>query len=217
MEHDANRTHLLDPLMLDLCEPLGKLILDVGCGEGRFCRMLSSRGAKSVGLDPVKILIKRACELGSQCAIGDAERLPFLSQTFDTVSSYVALVDVPDFRRAIAEMARVAKRGGSLVVSIVHPMTSTIPYWEKDASGNKLFRRLDHYFDEIGERVAWSGIDVCNWHRPLEAYVQAFLECGLILDRFIEPRPSEQQVAERPAIAEHLRVPNFLAMRWCKQ
>ena len=44
--NDRNRTMLLDPIMLDLCGDVrGQRMLDLGCGEGRFCRMLA-RGAE---------------------------------------------------------------------------------------------------------------------------------------------------------------------------
>jgi 2-polyprenyl-3-methyl-5-hydroxy-6-metoxy-1,4-benzoquinol methylase len=44
---------MLDPLMLRLCgDVAGKRVIDVGCGEGRFSRMLAERGAASVGIDP---------------------------------------------------------------------------------------------------------------------------------------------------------------------
>ena len=49
---DPNRTLLLDPIMLDLCgDVAGKRVLDLGCGEGRFCRMLAERGALCTGID----------------------------------------------------------------------------------------------------------------------------------------------------------------------
>ena len=49
---DRNRTLLLDPVMLDLCGDVhGRSAVDIGCGEGRFSRMLSERGASVVGID----------------------------------------------------------------------------------------------------------------------------------------------------------------------
>ena len=46
-------------LIADMVEP-GTRALDVGCGEGRFCRMMQDRGVQTVGIDPAKGLIARA-------------------------------------------------------------------------------------------------------------------------------------------------------------
>ncbi len=45
---------MLDPLILHLCGDVsGRHTIDVGCGEGRFSRMLAERGALTTGIDPL--------------------------------------------------------------------------------------------------------------------------------------------------------------------
>src|SRR5258706_13174405 len=49
---DKNRTELLDPVMLEQCSDVeGLRVLDLGCGEGRFSRMVAERGARVTGID----------------------------------------------------------------------------------------------------------------------------------------------------------------------
>jgi 2-polyprenyl-3-methyl-5-hydroxy-6-metoxy-1,4-benzoquinol methylase len=59
------RNSLLDPVMLDACGKVeGLNVLDCGCGEGRFCRMLAECGAKYVlGLDLCELMIEAAQKL----------------------------------------------------------------------------------------------------------------------------------------------------------
>jgi ubiquinone/menaquinone biosynthesis C-methylase UbiE len=80
-------------------------VLDVGCGEGRFCRQLAALGAKTVGLDLVRELVReaRARQPDGAFVEGSGEALPFRESCFDLVISYVTLVDIPDFRKAISE------------------------------------------------------------------------------------------------------------------
>lgn len=216
VDADANRSHLLDPIMLTLCETTGKTALDIGCGQGRFCRMLTERGASAIGIDPIRAMIEEASRLGGTYLVADAQALPFQAEAFDVTVSYLALIDIPDFDSAIREMARVTARGGFLVIATVHPMTTSIPYWHKDSDGNRIYWRVDRYFEERCERVSWSGIDVSNWHRPMERYMGSLIGSGLILDTFIEPKPTARQVDERPSLADQVRVPNFVVMRWRK-
>lgn len=216
-EGDPHRTHLLDPVMLDLCGDVrGRRALDVGAGEGRFSRMLAARGARVAACDPTRGLIEAAAGRGTPGPLlASAERLPFGSGSFDLVVSYLQLIDVGDFRAAIAEMARVAAPGGRLVVANLNGFCTTSPRaWVRGADGARLHVAVDHYLDERPVEVDWSGIRVVNHHRPLEAYMEAFLRAGLTLRRYLEPAPTPSAAAQRPHIADNLRVPFFNAMVW---
>ena len=218
-EGDLNRTFLLDPVMLELCGDVGgQLVLDVGCGEGRFSRLLEAQGAHVVGIDPAQSLIREASarSLGAvRCARASAEQLPFHCGAFDLVVSYVMLVDVPDIVSAISEMARCLRPGGCLVVSNVSFMSAGNG-WIRDENHLRLHYPVDRYFEERPVELDWQGIRVRNWHRPLQSYMQAFLRSGLILRDFIEPFPPDDSLRDDPRYEDWYRAPNFVAMRWQK-
>ncbi len=218
VEADPNRTHLLDPILLNLCGDVSGLkVLDIGCGNGRFCQFLADRGADCFGIDVVPSFVQAASKLEiGNFALGDGAHLPFRTNSFDVVISYLSILDIEDYQSAIREMSRVLLPGGRCIVANVHPMVSSIPGWVKDEAGNKLHWRIDRYFEERGEVAEWSGIRVFNWHRPQEAYFRAFLESGFSLTKLIEPKPTEEQAKVRPAIADNLRVPNFIVYEWTK-
>src|SRR5687767_8471046 len=94
---DPNRDVLLDPVMLGAAGDVNRLrICDVGCGEGRFSRMLAERGAVVTGIDPTRSLIQeaRSRHPKGEYLRSSAESLPFAPQTFDIVASYLSLIDV---------------------------------------------------------------------------------------------------------------------------
>ena len=98
----------------------GKTVIDIGCGEGRFCRLLASLGALVTGIDITEALIERARDLGGTgqtYLLGDAEDLADVEDdSFDLAVSYIVIADLLDYRRSIREAYRVLKPGGRFVV-----------------------------------------------------------------------------------------------------
>lgn len=214
---DWGREYVLDPAMLARLDGRWfESALDVGCGEGRFCRILKNRAGSVIGIDPTQPLLDEARRRDPDGLYlrGRAEQLPVPPDRFDLVVSYLTLIDIPDFRTAIAEMARVLRPGGTLLIANLTAMiTAGAPMrgWVTDAAGRRLHYPVDNYLTESCYWDAWDGIHIQNWHRPLSAYMQAFLGAGLELVVFDEPEP----VATAPDRHErYRRVPWFLLMEW---
>jgi SAM-dependent methyltransferase len=215
---DFSREFILDAPML-ACVERGRFAnaLDVGCGEGRFSRMLAARGIGTVGIDPTEALLQEARrrDPGGDYRHGRAEALDFPDASFDLVVSYLTLIDIPDIRRAIPEMVRVLRPGGSLLIANLTSFFTAAPVygWERDADGKALRFCIDHYLEERAEWVSWREMRILNWHRPLGVYMALLLEQGLVLRYFDEPSP----VGGDPDLAaRYRRVPFFMVMEWQK-
>ncbi len=216
---DFGRRYVLDPIMLPRALATApQTALDVGCGEGRFCRMLGERGIETTGIDPTAALIARAQELDAVGAYIEAsgEALPFADRSFDLVVSYLSLIDIPDFATAIAEMARVLKPGGVLLIANLNGFNTACgdTGWVRDARCELLYYPVDHYLEERAFRTAWRGIRIGNHHRPLTAYMRVLLGAGLTLTHFEEPAPIAG--APEPKADRYRRAPWFLVMEWRK-
>ena len=215
---DPNRVLLLDEVMLDLCGDVeGRDVLDVGCGEGRFCRMLAACGARTVGVDPTVELLAEARRQQPNGVFhaASAEALPVADASMDLVVSYVALVDIPDFRGAIREMARVLRPGGCCVVANLNSFsTASTLYWARDENGNKRHWTMDNYMVERTVSAEWAGMSIVNWHRPLSAYMQSFLQARLTLEHFDEPVPKPAVIRMHPSMQDFHRLPHFWVMVW---
>lgn len=219
-EHgDFGRRYVLDPVMLPRAlAAMPQSALDVGCGEGRFCRMLARHGVAAVGLDPTAALLAVARRRDTRgCYVeGSAEQLPFASARFDLVVSYLTLIDIPDIGAAIPEMARVLRPGGTLLIANLNGFNTACgdQEWIKDAAGRRQHFPLDRYLEDRAMWIEYRGIRIVNHHRPLSAYMRALLDTGLALTHFDEPRPSADAPASRAAA--YARVPWFLVMEWRK-
>jgi len=103
-----------------LAELCGKLVLDAGCGGGRYTRVAADHGANVVGVDRSSA-VEKARSLTSehanvQLVQADLTRLPFRPQTFDLVFSIGVLHHSPDCRASFDSVANMVKPGGTLSV-----------------------------------------------------------------------------------------------------
>jgi SAM-dependent methyltransferase len=101
--------------------------LDAGCGTGTFllplARRLVPQGATVIGLDLAEGTLGLARVrvqtegLPVECVLGDVEALPLADGVFDLVLANYMLYHVPDLYRAIAELRRILRPGGTLLAA----------------------------------------------------------------------------------------------------
>jgi SAM-dependent methyltransferase len=211
---DFSRREILDPALERIIGHVnGVHVLDVGCGEGRYARVLANRGAQVTGIDPVEEFIVWARERhhAGSYVLGSAEDLPFPDHSYDLVLSYLSLVDIVDYRRAIREMCRVAKRSGRIVLVTVSNFNVSPEGWVRDEQGRKLYRAVDDYMEERSMDLHWNGIHIRNYHRPLSAILGEFFQAGALMNGFFEPLPAPNS----PVYEDERRAPCFQIMTFC--
>lgn len=90
----------------------GAWVLDIGCGDGTPVHVLTRRGQRAVGLD----LRPWPWSTTSHFVQGDGLHLPFREGIFDAVGSFAMLEHLEHPEGLLAEMARVVRPGGRVVV-----------------------------------------------------------------------------------------------------
>ena len=135
-------------LLLELLDPQpGERILDAGCGSGIFTGEVLDRGATVVGLDLSLPMLGAARRRHARtrffglCA--DLSALPFADASFDRVWSMTAIEFIADAAPALAELERVTRPGGTIVVTTLNSLS---PWAEertrKGQAGHELFSRV---------------------------------------------------------------------------
>ena len=112
------------PLFLSWLDiPVGRRWLDVGCGTGALCAAIVDHCSPSsvAGVEPSEGFLKTAKEnLAGRAVLhqGNATAIPLADASVDVVVSGLVLNFVPDQRAALAEMARVTGRGGTIAAYV---------------------------------------------------------------------------------------------------
>jgi SAM-dependent methyltransferase len=120
-------------MLEDLPLSANGLALDVATGTGEFARAIAPQVSSVIGLDATQAMMEQGKKFIAQARIGNisfqkgiAQNLPFEDESFDIVASRYAFHHFADPKPVIAEMARVCKVGGHvIIVDIIVPDEST--------------------------------------------------------------------------------------------
>jgi len=188
--HDTFWHHTCPQLLAFLPAP-GVLTLDLGCGEGRLARELTARGHHVIGVDSSPTLAHLAVthEQSTPTVLADVARLPVRDGVADLAVACLSFQDVDDLPGAVRDAAAALRPGGRLCVAIVHPINSAGAFADESADAPFVIR--GSYLDEFrySDRIERDGLAMTfhSAHRPLETYVRAFADAGLVLEALREP------------------------------
>jgi ubiquinone/menaquinone biosynthesis C-methylase UbiE len=115
-------------VLLDFLKPArGETILDAGCGTGVFTRDICACGAKVIGIDLSRPMLEQAGQKIPaplfQAAAADLLNLPFHANRFDKTMSVTAVEFIAEAQRAFAELFRVTRPGGAIVVATLNALS----------------------------------------------------------------------------------------------
>lgn len=173
------------PALRQLLAPPGGLVLDVGCGEGRLGRELVRLGYHVVGVERSKTLAHAAnsCDQPFPVVAADATHIPMRNAGIAMALACMCLQDMDNLNEAVAEIARVLRPGGSLLVALVHPLANCVgdPSTMKAESivvsePYLAQRRMETRVERDG-----IGMTFVSTHRPLSAYVAALIRAGFVI------------------------------------
>jgi ubiquinone/menaquinone biosynthesis C-methylase UbiE len=156
----------------------GDAVLDVGCSGGYLARKLAAAagpGGRVTGVDPAETAIgyaRRHAGPAMTFTTGTAQALPLPDASFDVVTCTLAMHHVPARRRqeAVAEMYRVTRPGGRLLIADFDPARRPLPLH----SGGRRMRRAAATVGSLEELAAGAGYRVESAGTlPLLRYVTA--------------------------------------------
>lgn len=142
---NRSRDRFLNETLWDAQEVVGKLVLDAGCGSGRFSEIALNLGAKLVAVDYSSAVDAASENLKSKDLLilqADLEALPLKDQTFDFIYCIGVLQHTSRPKKIVQELLRCLKDGGEVTLTfyedsswhvklyskyLIRPITKRIP------------------------------------------------------------------------------------------
>ena len=186
----------------------GQRVVDVACGRGATALLLARElGCEAVGVDLGARAIaqaRHAAGAGERASflVGDAETLPLRDAGFDVALSECSLCTFPDKPRAIAEMARVVRPGGTIAIADVTADLDALPAALRTAAAQVACVADARSADEYVALLRDAGCEPLATE-PHDAELRAMadrVEARLRVARMVTP-PGEQRERAREAAA----------------
>ena len=182
-------------------EVRGMAVADIGCGTGRHAIELAAAGARVTAVDFSEGMLEKARAKPGAAGIAFiahdlARPLPLESAAFDRVVCCLVLEHIRNLTTLFAEMRRICKPGGSIVISAMHPamMLRGITARFTDPQTGRETRPESH------------NNQICD-------FVTAALAAGLAIDHIGEHAVDEKLAARSPRSRKYLGWPMLFVMR----
>lgn len=153
-----------------------KTCLDLGCGSGRYLKLMQTRRAGQVfGLDYSPHMLAKALAREASFSLVRAPllALPFAAATFDVITCALAVGHEKNLTQVLAEVARLLQTGGSVIYSDFHPFATLVGWQRSFTAANGTVLSLEHYL------------------HLYSAHHQACQQAGLTIEAVLEPRAGE--------------------------
>ncbi|MFZ1890548.1 MAG: class I SAM-dependent methyltransferase [Candidatus Binataceae bacterium] len=153
--------------------------LDAACGTGRHTKYLAGKGFDTTGIDcsPEMLELARVKVPEARFELGDLTAIPFATGSFDLALCALALDHADDLLTPIAELARVVRPGGRVIISMIHPIG-------RQLGGGAFYRDAD------GARGIVRGPE-----QSVSDYIMAAVNAGLEIRQCVEPVWGEREIA----------------------
>ncbi|MCT4509566.1 MAG: class I SAM-dependent methyltransferase [Tepidibacter sp.] len=186
----------------------GKKVLDAGCAAGWYTKWLLEKGASVIALDCSPNMIEMAKKrVGNKAKIIRAdlnEPLHFIEdESIDIILSSLTLHYIKNWNVVMREFNRILKKDGQLVISIHHPFMDFTVFNKENYFLTEL---LDDEWNTNNGKVK-----VQFYRRPLSEIINSIIDAGFMIEKLLEPMPTEQFKIAQPNMYDRLtKNPQFL-------
>jgi len=199
---DYTHKQTIDPALFKAGGNLkGKVVYDIGCGNGSIPRKIIRKGAKEVwasDISPELIKIAKTKYPSYKikylvCEGSNVKGLPI--EYFDLVTMNMSVHYIKDIIELFKNIRKILKKGGRVAFTTDHPLKYSAHLDEKRIKSlREFFTKSRDYLNDKKKFVYnnWTKKnDLVIYKRPLGKYIEALAINGFLIDAFIEPKTKQ--------------------------
>lgn len=220
---DVAHRLIYDPEINELIGSVdGKRVLDAGCGNGCWTRRLAKNAVFVTGIDSSAQLIKVAksktnpdnVDYKVQDLMG---KLDFKDKSFDLILSSMVLHYMASLTDTVAELSRILKDNGEVVICVQHPIYQY--HYRAQATAGKVSTAFPHtigYFDKTPvEQVTLFGkAKLLTYNRTIEDYISLFTKHHFVLTDLREPQFTDEFIRIMPRYKDIIEIPRVIILKF---
>ncbi|AOZ77282.1 methyltransferase type 11 [Clostridium pasteurianum] len=189
----------------------GRNVLDAACAAGWYTEWFLEKGANVTAVDFSPNMIEMTKKrVGNRAQIIRADLnnpLDFIKdESIDIVLSSLTLHYIKNWDIVMSEFNRILKKNGQLIFSIHHPFMDFTVFNKENYFLTELLN--DEWNTNNGK------VKVQFYRRPLSKIITSVIDSGFVIEKLLEPMPTEQFKSKQPKIYDRLtKKPQFLFIR----
>jgi ubiquinone/menaquinone biosynthesis C-methylase UbiE len=210
--------YLRKPFLLNLIGNVkNKKILEMGCGNGYWLRILAKKGAKCTGIDRSEKQIELANRIEKESGLGihyfrmDADNLKGIkSNSFDGIILMRILLEIKSLskiKQIFKEANRVLKNEGFIIISDLHPFAPNLNFKNLVPPKNYFYFKSGVTMKACSAQLGGKKIDYNDVHHTLQNLCNALTSENFCIKKIIEPRPTKNIVKKCPILKEREKGP----------
>jgi ubiquinone/menaquinone biosynthesis C-methylase UbiE len=203
----------------------GGVVLDLGCGTGDVCRLISQNVRQVIGVDISKRMLSEA-----EKRSGDQRNIMYLHADMMNISAHIAKESVDavlsifgvcclrnraELRKTFDEAYFVLRPGGKLVMQIPHPLE---PFLQSKSKWVKDLETPKNYFEEGVtirrklRRADGKWMTAGRHHFAMASYIDELLRSNFELTEFAEPIPSKELLTKYQDLRHETEFPSSVLL-----